>query len=516
MRSNEMKSKITPESMTIEKIKPNSPFLIRHLYLLPAVILIGVMFFFSYQLFVFKIWNQPFWAVSDDIYISACFARTLAQGHGLLWYPGAPPVEGISNPLWTGILALIHVLPWYEENMLGLYLFGINAVLLAGIAYMFWSIVRVSFGLYFPEKTFSPGRAILPVLLLSLCFSLSYWLAEGFEVGLVLLFALTAFRITLLPSESLRSAVAAGVLAGLAFWTRMDAVLYCAPAFLLLMQGNQRWRRIAAAAAAFFIMALALFLVRHAYYDKWLPNTYYLKLYGWPLGQRLAKGLQLNWPLLPSLLLVTGMLSLPPAWRFFGKPRLPVAACALAVFLGVAYSIQNGGDSWGLKAGFDRFTVPGAVFLSLALSLVWICLPLTFWRVRVFAIGSILLMCLSIIPHFGQFRDDAVFPKQPRLEQSWIRSGKSFERVTLPGARIALNPAGAIIYFSHRGGVDLLGKCEPLVAKSPVVNPAAMSGHNKRDDVRVFKARKPDVTRNTPPRRVLSEYMHVVGNGREF
>ena len=41
----------------------------------------------------------------DDAGITLAYARNLAVGHGLVSQPGAQPLEGFSNPLWTLLLA---------------------------------------------------------------------------------------------------------------------------------------------------------------------------------------------------------------------------------------------------------------------------------------------------------------------------------------------------------------------------------------------------------------------------
>jgi hypothetical protein len=92
-------------------------------------------------------------------------------------------------------------------------------------------------------------------------------------------------------------------------------------------------------------------------------------------------------------------------------------------------------------------------------------------------------------------------------EWDWIRYGKVFREVSEPGARVAICPAGAIVYFSHRGGVDLLGKVEPLVAHLEVTpRESARSacwrnapGHNKGDDELVFDTLKPEFARGKLP-----------------
>lgn len=46
------------------------------------------------------------WLV-EDAAISFSYARNLVNGHGLVHYPGAEPVEGYSNPTWVALLALL-------------------------------------------------------------------------------------------------------------------------------------------------------------------------------------------------------------------------------------------------------------------------------------------------------------------------------------------------------------------------------------------------------------------------
>ena len=43
--------------------------------------------------------------IAEDAYITFRFARNVAEGHGFVWNPGEPPVEGFTNFLWVVISA---------------------------------------------------------------------------------------------------------------------------------------------------------------------------------------------------------------------------------------------------------------------------------------------------------------------------------------------------------------------------------------------------------------------------
>jgi hypothetical protein len=54
----------------------------------------------------FVVDGQRYFTLFDDAMISLRYARNLTEGHGLVWNPGEnPPVEGITNPLWTLFMA---------------------------------------------------------------------------------------------------------------------------------------------------------------------------------------------------------------------------------------------------------------------------------------------------------------------------------------------------------------------------------------------------------------------------
>lgn len=480
---------------------------------------LALLWSFYCAFYLYQVKDRRVWALSDDAYVSACYARNLAGGEGLVWFPGAERVEGFSNPLWVFLMAAMHKLPGFREALLGRRVMLLQSVLLAALFVLFWRCWRRGLRQddpppHDPWSVPPPwlNDALLSVLTLGAA-SLVYWMAEGFEVGLIALLALGAFECAARPRLGMRDACLIGALAGLAGWTRLDGPLYCAGAGVLMLTTAAPWRRRLGLASLAGAVAAALlgaeFLERHAYYGQWLPNTYYLKLEHWPLPDRLRQGLRQNGPLLPAVALAWLPLILPVVRRRLGAVARPIGA-ALAVFtLAAAYSTHNGGDAWGLKAGYDRFAAIGAIFLILALALLVGRLG---WNKAALAVAFLYALIVAALPlaldgGFPRFVQETLhLRKNKKFERTWIVYGMAFEKIAPEGARLALSPAGAIIYFSHRGGIDLLGKCDPWVAHQPVNRPDKPAGHNKDYGEEVIRQRLPEFSREYPPEAVETHY----------
>lgn len=77
-----------------------------------AFLIIGYLYYcYRYiNLTSFNIEGTTYYVLFDDAMISMRYAYNLAHGNGLVWNVGER-VEGITNPLWTGIMAIVHLLP---------------------------------------------------------------------------------------------------------------------------------------------------------------------------------------------------------------------------------------------------------------------------------------------------------------------------------------------------------------------------------------------------------------------
>jgi hypothetical protein len=255
-----------------------------------------------YRRFVFDEPSGRVWGLADDVYISACFGRSLVTGHGFVWYPGAPRVEGITNPMWSVVLGVLHLLPGFSADRLGLFVVVTNALLLMAAAWCFWAALgRAGVGRLAPPA--------LVLLFVPACLGLSYWSAEGFEVALVAALAFGMLHVAL--GEG--GALPLGLLLAAGVVTRMDFVIMAAPA-LITFAARRGLARAARAALIGGALIAALLLARRAYFGAWLPNTYWLKATGWALRARLARGVNQNATLL-ALLPAPWLTLLVPALR---------------------------------------------------------------------------------------------------------------------------------------------------------------------------------------------------------
>ena len=454
------------------------------------------------------------WAVADDVYISADFARTFSSGDGLRWYPGAPKVEGFSNPLWVLLLAAVHWLPGFSEARLGLYVLAAQIAMLVGLAAVLGQGLHVLAATVSLRDRVRPWRVAVAIALGYGGLALCVWASSGYEVVLVALISLAAYVESLRAPKPPREWLV-GLLVGLAFWARMDSLLASTAAIITVCFRRTSTRRLLAMIGIVVAMVGALLVGRHAYYGEWLPNTYYLKATGWPLAKRWPQGLFQNQVTIVSLF-ATAVPFLGLSLTRMGRVAWGLAAGLLPLVLEVFYSTYIGGDSSPPAFGYDRFGAVGWVFLLFVLTAVVLFCPVRGCYVPLFIAGALASalapplradLKFVVMRGFFQFQKPVLPPDM--LVAIWIRQGRLLEEVTLPGARIAVCAAGALIYFSHRGGVDLLGKVDPYVARLAATEtkpPEARcwrgfpgAGHNKEDSIHLFALRQPDVSVVRPP-----------------
>jgi len=218
----------------------------------------------------------------------------------------------------------------------------------------------------------------------------------------------------------------------------------------------------------------------------------------------------MDWGMLPGLGVCWFGLGSRTLRERLGPLLRPVLALLSTATLLVLYSIHNGGDSWGPWLGYDRFTAPAALFLGLALALALLRLP---GRTVVAAALVAAFAPLAFDPHLGD-TVRLVEGRFPRSEPAFAAFGRALEQCSRPAAKVVLGPAGAIVYFSHRGAFDSLGKCDAWVARQPVNSPGLSSGHNKRYFEAIYEREDPEFAFREPPPRFRARYVKCQHGGQ--
>jgi arabinofuranosyltransferase len=456
----------------------------------------------------FVIEDTRYYCLFDDAMVSMRYAENLAGGQDLVWNPGGEKVEGFTNPLWVLGMAVFHLFP-ISSPKISLCIQICGALLL--IANLFF--VRRIARLLCPESTFVHLAA---VLLTAFFLPLNNWGLQGMEVSLLALLLNIAILGALRTAASGKFSSRPFIILGLATLVRLDAgVLYLAMwAFLLYAQPALRrqncWRGLIILAG--FLAGQTLFRV--AYYGELLPNTYTLKMTGFPLLLRLTRGLSVTWTFIYRSGIVLFLLPFSLLW--LRRNRWPLLL--FGIFLAqVVYSIWVGGDAWeywGLTNRYVTVVMP-LFFILLAAALEALAsLVRTHLADRRRWAGGVINFNLALILLLTLIAFNLVYNPYPTL-QEWlllkpplaveknremVETARVLTKITGREATIAVVWAGAIPYFSQRPAIDLLGKNDRTIARSRAHLPDSGSrytvfypGHMKWDYDYSIRQLKPDV-----------------------
>ena len=420
----------------------------------------------------------------DDAYITMRYARHLIEGHGPRWNLTGTPVEGFSSPLH---LLLLAGLGWLGISLIGagkLVGFASHALLVVFL----WRFVS--------RRDGAVAAALVSALVIA-SWPMLVWDLGGLETTL---FAATLVMGTLLTLEyietgSRRGVVAGGVLFGVALFVRLDGAAVAAIAWLacaaLGQRGTVKARMVdvGLAVGACVLVLLPWEMFRLAYYHAALPNTYYAKVVGIPLGWRVVSGLGYariyarNAPFLAPMLVVVGIAVL--AGRKLTRFDAGLWACIAAE---AAYVIDSGGDH---MIAF-RFMLPLVPLMALAL----VRGVGELGGLKTVGSGAVVSAALLLV---------SARQLSPKVENPAGRDGtvligtvvgRYIDAHWARGSVVGVNVAGTIPYYADGlSFIDMLGLNDREIARR---NPVPMDlatvkwvGHLKGDGASVF-ARRPD------------------------
>ena len=286
--------------------------------------------------------------VVDDAWISFRIARNWLEA-GLLTYDLAyPPVEGMTNLLWT-LLSAVWIGLWPDRD-------PAVAARLAGLACHLGALVLLAraAGREAAAMGGSPTvAAAVTGLLVGSCTSLAYNATSGLETGLwAFLFAAAVERAGVALRGDARAAVLCGACLGLLAWTRPEGVLAGGLFVGLLLLWREQRATALRAAVPFGTLVAGLCALRWSVYGELVPNTFYAK----PPSSSLGFGYVGYFAIFG--LGVVGPVAAVPALRRQVFPKL-LAGVAAVLLLGTLWS---GGD-W--MPGFRRLTLPTLVVFLL-------------------------------------------------------------------------------------------------------------------------------------------------------
>lgn len=482
-------------------------------------------------------WGSRRFTLFDDAMISMDYGRTLAKTGELVWFPGAPRVQGFTNPLWTLWMAFLHLVG-FDGSSAALIISLTGIVLILASSWIIFDLVRAH----------SAGNnhviAVLAAGSLPFLYPLTYWTLRGMEVGALTFFCLLVLRATINHIRDgrvrIHYSMILPIVLGIA--TRFDFAIFCVVAVTAILMWGPAYVKVRLVAQYGVIVvgtAALVCLAQKLYWGSWLPNTYHLKMDGVSPIDRIARGLASS----AKTTVLFAIITVALVCHFRSKEiRQRLVVIASTMFLAMAaYAVYIGGDAWeaemlnrfyatilplvpliiGLSFNTVRQRIT-PVFISLAVLITSIGAGITvnpfgfseehFDIVVVVSILSALVIFLaSFIPRDGYIAGAvlaavcAIVSAYPVMQQQKnndllltrtnLRITESVETMrdtTEAGASIGTIWAGVPAYYSHRTMLDLLGKNDMFIATS-APHGDFFPGHNKWDyDYSIGKL-QPDV-----------------------
>jgi hypothetical protein len=413
------------------------------------------------------------WTI-DDAGISFAYARNLAQGHGLVAQPGAEPVEGFSNPLWTLIAAALYqldafYLPWSPKLL--------SLLLLSAVLVIVWRDLS--------SRTDARLAVGLPLLLMSACSPIVIWGTSGLENPLlaVLVVGSCALGIRGLSKAPATYAqdMCIGALLALAALTRPEAILYAPVYPIVLAISNWRmsdgWlgttaRRWVSVCAGFLPMYAGYLLFRWQYFGDVVPNTYHAKPKP-TLGGLISPGRFLD--LIESgsgdaMWLIVVFMAVVPALLLVRR-RLPPRTHLLIGYLGISiatYLLMP--SDW---MGEFRFATAFFPLLYWTVTDLAIGLHAAYrvsgWPVRLAQALSLVVVAQAVLIFLGRSIAFAHDPTVP-LNNAQRFGASGFNRLAgalnTPRASLLTPDLGGVLLDSNLRVFDLAGLCDRTIARA--------------------------------------------------
>lgn len=317
----------------------------------------------------FSVAGTRYFVLFEDAMISMRYARHLADGHGLVWNIGEPPIEGFTNLLWVLWMSVAHKLG-LSESKISLFIMLSGVAILLGTGLVTARIAR--------KITSAPWVPVAVLAATLFDYPLVFWTLRGMEVGALTLAVYTLLWLVLENEDefSLPRTVAMGALTAGALLIRSDSVV---PVGLISLYGfltcSKRWL-FAAVIGTFAGGAVGGQTVfRKAYFHESLPNTYFLKLYKISTLARIKRGAFVALEVLTMHLAVPVSVVLASVFGlkkdFYKDKALRRQVLLGTIFVAqIGYATYVGGDAWEWMLYANRYMCAGMPALIVLVAVV--------------------------------------------------------------------------------------------------------------------------------------------------
>lgn len=415
---------------------------------LPLLVICGLSIL--YMLGFYHLDGPPF----EDAAMIMRYAENLSAGHGIVWNPGEPPVDGATDFLFMVSVAALHKLGLSPE--FAVRLLTLSAHLLT-IALVYFSVLRL--------HQLHLVWAILTAAYLAIGPALVY-IEAYFGTPFFALFVALAYwsylqhmqRSFVRWSDAVLLAGAA-LLAGL---TRPEGVLMAlflyAP-LLILFGWKHMWRTTAMFLLLFGTIGLGYFLWHWSYFGHPLPNPFYIKGGGIHLSSLKASVLNtalMALPFIPVFLIAPFLL--------LGQWRETILYTAPAIAFVLMWLLLSNAMNYGMRFQYAALPVLLMAWPPLLKS------TLDAWKLYPHRIATVAVLGLSMLAfqHYNYGRGLRMPP------DGRVALGEALEKYAEKGYTMAVTEAGNLPYFSKWRAIDTWGLNDARIAHSGGVGTALL------------------------------------------
>ncbi len=487
--------------------------------------------------------GERIWWLGDDAMISMRYGLNLARGHGLVWNAGGERVEGYSNFLWTIYMGFVHLFP-IPTTKTSLVILLTNLIL---------SILTIPVLIHL-TNLFDASLETTKLVLLAYVFSanLFQWTTSGFEITLLTLLFLWVILKLINQKDQGADQFNTYLIIGFLALVRADAIILSILLYALACYSAIDKKKAIVFTLISLMPFLFHFVFRIIYYNKLLPNTAYLKVFGW--DNRLLSGIRylglflLNYPLVLCFAFLSCLSMLQPkrltsflifiiytayltfiggdafpGFRFF-IPFIPLLL--VLAFSGIPEVVDRFSSNRIEKVDQGSMLYTMILIMGMAIFLFKLLAGFsggirlsdaqkpTIWLIAAgtLLVGGVIVRLWKNIAIQGRktlsikLAHGLVFISIPLLlpgssgylmpflpDLGNVQIGLLIKQNTPLRTKVADTWVGSTIYFSERIGVDFLGKNDAYIASLPPASTGLRPGHNKFNYDYSIGVLKPDI-----------------------